>query len=107
MVGMGLRKWRLSKRNGKNYRLFPKNSYLESILTLKKKFMTAIPKRLTNLQLELIKYFSYDVSENEMLDIKKMLSEYFAKRVMDRMDNLWEKNDWSDDTMEEWLNADS
>jgi hypothetical protein len=69
--------------------------------------MTAIPKRLTNLQLELIKYFSYDVSENEMSDIKKMLSEYFAKRVMDRMDNLWEKNDWSEDTMEEWLNADS
>jgi hypothetical protein len=69
--------------------------------------MTAIPKRLTNLQLELIKYFSYDVSENEMSDIKKMLSEYFAQRVMDRMDNLWEKNDWSDDTMEEWLNADS
>lgn len=69
--------------------------------------MTTTPKRLTNLQLELIKYFSYDVSEKEMLDIKQMLSQYFAKKVMDRMDDLWEKNDWSDDTMDEWLKADS
>ncbi len=44
--------------------------------------MTTTPKKLTNLQLELLKYFSYDVSDKELLDIKQLLSKYFANRVM-------------------------
>lgn len=47
--------------------------------------MTTIPKKLTNIQLELIKYFSDDVSEKEVLDIKKMLSEYFGGKEMNRL----------------------
>ena len=55
------------------------------------------------MQLELIKYFQYEVSEAELLEIKRMLTVFFAKRAMDRVDALWEERGWSDETMDAWL----
>lgn len=68
--------------------------------------MTATSK-LTNLQLELIKYFRYEVSEEELLEIKRMLAAFFAKRAMDRVDEIWEERGWSDETMDAWLKEDN
>lgn len=36
--------------------------------------------KLINLQLELLQIFSYNVQESQLLHIKQMLSEYFAKQ---------------------------
>jgi len=69
--------------------------------------MSVINKPLTNLQLELIKLFSLDVSEDELKDIKRMLSKYFADKATDEMDRLWEKNGWSNEAMDEWLKGDT
>ena len=67
--------------------------------------MTAtISRPLTNLQFELLKFFQYEVKDNELLEIKKMLSDYFAKKVMDDMDKLWDEKGLSNDIMDEWLN---
>lgn len=68
--------------------------------------MTATSK-LTNLQLELIKYFRYEVSEEEMREIKRMLAAFFAKRAMDRADEIWDERGWSDETMDAWLKEDN
>ncbi len=68
------------------------------------KIMTAINKPLTNLQVELLKLFSLELSEEELIEIRRMLARYFADRASDEMDRLWEANDWSDKTMDEWLN---
>ncbi len=38
--------------------------------------------KLTNLQLELLQIFSYNVQESQLLHIKQMLSEYFAKQLL-------------------------
>jgi hypothetical protein len=65
--------------------------------------MTVINKPLTNLQLELIKMFSLDLSEEQLLDVKKLLSGYFADQASDEMDRLWEENNWSNETMDNWL----
>lgn len=61
-----------------------------------------IPTRLSNLQIELLKLYPYSVSEKELGDIRKILSDYFAKKIDSEMDQLWEKNDWSDQTIESW-----
>ena len=67
--------------------------------------MTAsIAKPLTNLQFELLKYFQYEVNERELLDIKRLLSDYFAQKAMDDMDKLWVEKDLSNDMMDSWLN---
>lgn len=65
--------------------------------------MTVIDKPLTNLQLELIKLFSLDLSDKQLLDIKQLLSHYFADQASDEMDRLWEENNWSNETMDNWL----
>jgi hypothetical protein len=61
---------------------------------------------LTNLQIELLKTFSFNLKENELVDIKKMLADYFAKKASDRMDDIWEEKHLSNDDMDKWLNED-
>jgi hypothetical protein len=61
-------------------------------------------QKLTNLQLELVKLFSYKVAENQVLEIKQLLSNYFADKATEEMDRLWEENNWSEETMKEWSN---
>lgn len=65
--------------------------------------MTVIDKPLTNLQLELIKMFSLNLSDQELDDIKRLLSNYFADKASDEMDKLWDENNWSNETMDKWL----
>ena len=61
-----------------------------------------IPTRLSNLQIELLKLYPYSVSENELRDIRKILADYFAQKIDSEMNQLWEKNDWNDQTIESW-----
>jgi hypothetical protein len=55
-------------------------------------------KALSNLQIELLKVFSMDLTEKELLEIRNLLSEYFSKKAMDLADKVWEEKGW---TMEE------
>jgi hypothetical protein len=59
--------------------------------------------KITNLQLELMKIFSYELSERELIEIKELLSSYFAKKASDEIDKLWEEREWSDEVMNKWL----
>lgn len=60
--------------------------------------------RLSNLQLELLKLYPYNVSDNEVRDIKKMLAHYFSNKIDLEMDQLWDANSWSAQTIEGWKN---
>lgn len=62
--------------------------------------------KLTNLQLELLKLFKYELPETQIKEIKTLLSKYFADKATDEMDKLWEENNWSDKTMDEWKDED-
>lgn len=66
--------------------------------------MAVIDKPLSNIQLELLKLYSQDIEEKDLLVIKKLLAKYFAEKASDEMDKLWDKNSWSDETMDKWLN---
>lgn len=57
---------------------------------------------LTNLQLELLKTFSYDLSEDQIHEIKALLSKYFANKATSEMDKLWEEQNWSNKNMDNW-----
>ena len=63
-------------------------------------------KKLSNLQLEILKTFSYDLSEPQILEIRNLLAQYFAKKATDEMDILWDENKWSNETMDKWSNED-
>ncbi len=62
--------------------------------------------KLTNLQLQLLKSFKYELPEAQMIEIKLLLSKYFADKASDEMDNLWDANGWTDETMDDWANED-
>ena len=56
--------------------------------------------QFTNLQLELLKVFSRQVSDDDVKAIRKMLVDYFSEKAMNLADQAWEKNGWSEkDTM--------
>jgi hypothetical protein len=65
--------------------------------------MAVLDKPLTNVQLELLKLYSLNVSENQLLEIKKVLAKYFANTATLQMDKLWIENNWTNETMENWL----
>jgi hypothetical protein len=62
-----------------------------------------IAQPLTNVQVELLKIFAYQVDEQTLLVLRDMLSDFFAKQATQQFDVLWEKNNWSDATMDSWL----
>lgn len=59
-------------------------------------------KPLTNLQIELLRSFNYEVDDSQLLEIKKMLKDYFSKKVTDGMDKLFEEKGWDDSKLDEW-----
>lgn len=59
--------------------------------------------RLTNLQLELLKLFSYNLNEKQLLEIKDLLARYFADKATREMDRIWEEKALTNDTMDSWL----
>jgi hypothetical protein len=63
--------------------------------------MTA-QKKLTNLQRELLKTFSFDLPEEQLLEIRNLLANYFFEKASDEMDKLWDERGWSETTMREW-----
>ena len=47
----------------------------------------------SNLQLELLKLYSRNISEQDLEQIKQFLARYFAEKAMDEADRIWtEKN---------------
>ena len=61
-----------------------------------------VPTRLSNLQSELLKLYAYNVSDDQLRDIRKMLADYFAGQIDTEMDQLWESNAWDEQTIESW-----
>ena len=57
---------------------------------------------LTNLQLEILQMFRYQLEEKQLLEIRDLLARYFADKATEEMDRLWEERGWSEETMEEW-----
>jgi hypothetical protein len=62
------------------------------------------PQKLTNLQLELLKIFSYPLNPQQLMDIKNLLTNYFTEQAEQEMDKLWEEKNWDNSTMTEWVN---
>lgn len=66
--------------------------------------MSQLPQGLSNTQLELLKIFSYDLPEEELKDLKKVLTNFFAQRIRKRTSQIWVERNYTSETMKEWLN---
>jgi hypothetical protein len=59
---------------------------------------------LTNLQLELLKLYSTNLAQKDLVEIKRMLANYFAQRAIREADKIWEEKGLSNEDMDKWLN---
>ena len=59
---------------------------------------------LTNLQLEILKLYSFNLSEGELLELKQVLAQHFAARLTERVDTIWQEKGYTEKDMEQWLN---
>ena len=61
---------------------------------------------LSNIQLELLKLYSSNVSEADLLHIKQYLASYFASKAIDEADKVWDEKGFTNNTMDRWLSED-
>ena len=59
---------------------------------------------LSNLQQELLKLYSSDIPEVDLLHIKRYLAKYFAFKAIGEADRIWDEKGYTNDTMNQWLN---
>ncbi len=62
--------------------------------------MIATNDKLTNMQLELLKIFKYDLNESQMVELRALLSAYFSEKVDFEMDKVCNEKEWTISTIE-------
>ena len=65
--------------------------------------MKSQQQNLTNLQLELLKLYSYQVEEKDLEKIKVFLGNFFAKRAIEEADKVWDEKGYNEETIKQWL----
>lgn len=58
----------------------------------------------SNLQQELLRLFSHQVADEDLIQIKDLLGSYFAKRLSSMADDAWTEKQWTDQDMDAILN---
>ncbi len=59
---------------------------------------------LSNIQMELLKLYHTNLSEQELKQLKIVLAKFFADKTIREADKIWEEKNYSEMTMENWLN---
>ena len=65
--------------------------------------MEVLKQPLSNVQLELLKTFSHQLSEGEILELRKILARFFAQRAIQLSNEVWDKNEWTDEDVDRML----
>ncbi len=60
---------------------------------------------LSNTQVEILESFSFEMEAKQLQEFRQMLVDYFADKITDELDLLFEDRGWSvDEKVEEWGN---
>jgi hypothetical protein len=54
----------------------------------------SIKQPFSNVQLELLKVFAHHVSDNDLIDLRQVLADFFSKKAVAAADAAWDKNGW-------------
>ena len=69
--------------------------------------MTKTSTKLSPLQLELLKVYSFQPSEAEMIELKNILARFFAHRFIEKVSASAEGLEISNEDLDKWLEEDS
>jgi hypothetical protein len=81
-------------------------SWVNFLLDLKKNniMQTVLRTPFSNIQQELLKMYTHQVSDEDLLNIRDIIGQYFAKRLSSLADKAWEQNNWTQQDMDDILN---
>ena len=60
----------------------------------------------TNLQKELLEIFRYELPEEQLIDIKKIVQSYLLNNIDNSVDKFINSNNLSENEINNWLNED-
>ena len=66
---------------------------------------TTLKQPLTNVQLELLKAFSHNLKESELIELKKAIALFFAEKLIKKADETWVNNECNQDKLDAILNT--
>ena len=67
--------------------------------------MEAIKQPLSNVQLEILKVFSHNLTEEELKEFRDTIAGYFANRAIKSANKIWEEKRWTDEDVDRMLNT--
>ena len=66
--------------------------------------MNATSPPLSNIQIELLKLFSTNLSDGELKELKGLLTEFYARKSIQLANKVWDEKGLTSRDMEDWLN---
>ena len=66
---------------------------------------TALKQPLTNVQLELLKTFSYQLSNEDIIEFKKNIAAFFSNKLIKEANKVWDEKKFDESKVEELLNT--
>ncbi len=58
--------------------------------------MEALQMPFSNLQLELLKIFVREVSDEDLLEIKRLITQFFAQKAIAEANKVWDEKGWTE-----------
>ncbi|HYV95631.1 MAG TPA: hypothetical protein VE978_27900 [Chitinophagales bacterium] len=64
------------------------------------------PTKFSNLQQELLKLYSKNVSDDDLIAIKDLLGKYFAQKTITSAIKVWDEKHWGEKEEQQFLKED-
>ena len=58
---------------------------------------------LSNIQAELLKLFSFDIPEPQLIELKKIIALFLLEKARDKADEIWDKKGYTNEILEQML----
>jgi hypothetical protein len=66
--------------------------------------MAEIRSPFSNLQMELLKLFSTNLSDKDLRELKDQLAQFYAQKSISLADQVWMEKNLTNEDMDGWLN---
>ncbi|MBC7587659.1 MAG: hypothetical protein H7178_04800 [Chitinophagaceae bacterium] len=69
--------------------------------------MVELKLPLSNVQIELMKLYSTNLSDNEIMELKDVLANFFGNKAIEKANQIWDERGLNNEDMDKWLNQKS
>lgn len=69
--------------------------------------MTGTEKGLSNLQQELLRVYSFEISDEDVMELRRFLVRHFGEKAERLAGEIWNHKKLNQEEMEKWLHGDS